>query len=94
MLTPAAMSVITVTFTGRARRARPVSIWHAVFGVSMACSPLPGGLMISVAGWRGIFWLNIPVAAAAAALAAAFIPESRAAPPPRHTEAGIDYSPP
>ena len=81
MLSPAAMSVITVTFTGRAERARAVSICHAVFGISMACGPVLGGVAVAAAGWQGIFWMNIPVALAAAALAARFIPESRAARP-------------
>ena len=88
MLNPAAMSVITVTFTGRAERARAVSIWHAVFGISMACGPVLGGVVVAAAGWQGIFWMNIPVALAAAALAARFVPESRAARPRRPDPAG------
>ena len=78
MLSPAAMSVITVTFTDRAERARAVSIWYAVFGISMACGPVLGGVVVAAAGWQGIFWMNIPVALAAAAMAARFMPESRA----------------
>ena len=60
MLNPAAMSVITTTFTGRAERARAVSIWHCTFGVAMACGPLLGGLMVAAAGWPGIFWMTNP----------------------------------
>jgi len=88
MLNPAAMSVITVTFTDRAERARAVSIWHAVFGISMACGPVLGGVVVAAAGWQGIFWMNIPVALAAAALAARFVPESRAARARRPDPAG------
>ena len=88
MLNPAAMSVITVTFTGRAERARAVSIWHAVFGVSHGLRPAARRLVVAAAGWQGIFWMNIPVALAAAALAARFVPESRAARPRRPDPAG------
>jgi EmrB/QacA subfamily drug resistance transporter len=88
MLNPAAMSLITVTFTARAERARAVSIWHAVFGVSMACGPLLGGQLVAAAGWQAIFWLNIPIALAAAGLAARFIPESRSDRPRRPDPAG------
>jgi len=88
MLNPAAMAVITTTFTGRTARARAISIWHCTFGVSMACGPLLGGLMVSAAGWPGIFWMNIPVALAAAGLAGRVVPESRAARPRRPDPAG------
>ena len=83
MLNPAAMSILTTTFTGRAERARAVSIWHCVFGIAMACGPLLGGLMVAAAGWQGIFWMNIPVALAAGALVGRLVPESRAARPRR-----------
>jgi len=76
MLNPAAMSLIAVTFTGPAERARAISIWHAAFGLSTA-GPALDGLLVA-AGWRGIFRLNVPVALAAAVLAGRFIPESRA----------------
>lgn len=78
MLNPAAMSLIAVTFTGPAERARAISVWHAVFGLSMAAGPVLGGLLVAAAGWRAIFWLNIPAAVAASVLAGRFIPESRA----------------
>jgi len=88
MLNPAAMSLITVTFPGRAERARAVSIWHAAFGVALAAGPLLGGQAAALAGWQGIFWLNIPIALAAAALAGRFVPDSRAARARRPDPAG------
>ena len=78
MLNPSAMSIIATTFTERAERARAISIWHAAFGVGMACGPLLGGLAVAVAGWQGIFWINIPVGLAGVLLAELFVPESRA----------------
>ena len=77
MLNPAAMSIIATAFTDRAERARAIGIWHAAFGVGMACGPLLGGLAVAAAGWQGIFWLNIPVGLAAVAATVLFIPESR-----------------
>jgi EmrB/QacA subfamily drug resistance transporter len=79
MLNPSAMSIIANTFTDGAERARAIGIWHGVFGVSMACGPVLGGVMVGSVGWRGIFWINIPIGLAAIALAALFVPESRAA---------------
>jgi EmrB/QacA subfamily drug resistance transporter len=78
MLNPVAMSIITNTFTDRAERARAIGIWGAVFGLSMALGPVVGGALVDSVGWRGIFWVNIPVGIAAIILTALFVPESRA----------------
>ncbi len=79
MLNPVAMSIITNTFTEPAERARAIGVWGAVFGVSMALGPIVGGALVDSVGWRGIFWVNIPVGIAAIILTALFVPESRAA---------------
>ncbi len=79
MLNPVAMSIITNTFTEPAERARAIGLWGSVFGMSMALGPIAGGALVAVVGWRGIFWVNIPVGVAAIILTALFVPESRAA---------------
>jgi EmrB/QacA subfamily drug resistance transporter len=78
MLNPVAMSIITNTFTEPRERARAIGIWGGVIGISMALGPVVGGLLVSSVGWRGIFWVNIPVGVAAIILCALFVPESRA----------------
>ncbi len=78
MLNPSALGIITNTFTGRAERARAIGIWDGVFGLSMALGPVLGGVLVGMAGWRGIFWANIPVGLAAVSLTALFVPDSKA----------------
>ncbi len=78
MLNPVAMSIITNTFTEPAERARAIGIWGGVIGISMALGPVIGGALVTSVGWRGIFWVNIPVGVAALILTALFVPESRA----------------
>jgi EmrB/QacA subfamily drug resistance transporter len=78
MLNPVAMSIVTNTFTDPAERARAIGLWGAVFGFSMALGPVVGGALVASVGWRGIFWVNIPVGIAAIILTALFVPESRA----------------
>jgi EmrB/QacA subfamily drug resistance transporter len=78
MLNPAALGIITNTFTKPAERAKAIGVWDGVFGLSMALGPVTGGILIGSVGWRGIFWANIPVGLAAIALTALFVPESRA----------------
>jgi EmrB/QacA subfamily drug resistance transporter len=79
MLNPVAMSIITNTFTDARERARAIGAWGSVFGMSMALGPVIGGALIDSVGWRGVFWVNIPVGIAAIVLTALFVPESRAA---------------
>jgi EmrB/QacA subfamily drug resistance transporter len=78
MLNPVAMSIITNTFIDRRERARAIGIWGGVVGISMALGPVLGGALVDSVGWRGIFWVNIPVGIAALVLTALFVPESRA----------------
>jgi EmrB/QacA subfamily drug resistance transporter len=78
MLNPAALGIITNTFTGPAERARAIGVWDGVFGLSMALGPVLGGVLVGAVGWRGIFWANIPVGLAAISLTALFVPDSKA----------------
>jgi EmrB/QacA subfamily drug resistance transporter len=85
MMNPAAMSIITNTFTDPRERAQAVGVWGAVFGISMALGPVVGGSLVSSIGWRSIFWINLPLGILAILLALRFIPESRA-PRPRRVD--------
>src|SRR5579864_6500216 len=78
MLNPVAMSIITNTFTDKTERARAIGVWSATYGLSMSLGPVVGGLLVDSIGWRGVFYVNIPVGLAAIALTARFVPESRA----------------
>jgi EmrB/QacA subfamily drug resistance transporter len=78
MLNPVAMSIVTNTFTNVTERAKAIGIWGSVFGLSMALGPVLGGALVDSVGWRGVFWVNIPVGIAAVVLTALYVPESRA----------------
>ena len=79
MLNPVAMSIVTNTFTDPAERAKAIGFWGSTFGLSVAAGPGIGGALVDTVGWRGVFWVNIPVGVAAIALTALYVPESRAA---------------
>ncbi|MFI9101817.1 MFS transporter [Streptomyces fildesensis] len=79
MLNPVALSIITHAFPDPRERARAIGLWGTTVGLSLAAGPVVGGLLVASAGWRSIFWINIPVGVAALVLAALFVPESRAA---------------
>lgn len=79
MLNPVALSIISQIFTGRVERARALGIWGGVVGISMSLGPIVGGLLIDSIGWRSVFWINLPICAAAILLTALFVPESKSA---------------
>jgi EmrB/QacA subfamily drug resistance transporter len=85
MLNPVAMSIITNVFTDPRERARAIGVWGGVVGISLGVGPIAGGLLTETMGWRAIFWINVPIGIAAFALAAIFVPESRA-PRPRRVD--------
>lgn len=88
LMTPSALSIISNVFTDPRERVRAIGIWSSVTGLSLGIGPLAGGLLMGAAGWRSIFWLNIPLIIAAAVLSALFIPESKAARPRKFDPAG------
>jgi EmrB/QacA subfamily drug resistance transporter len=79
MLNPVAMSIITNTFTDPRERAQAIGVWGGVVGLSMSVGPVVGGALVDSAGWRYIFFVNVPVVLIALLLTAFFVPESRAA---------------
>ncbi len=83
MLNPVAMSIIRNVFTDPRERAQAIGFWGAAVGVSLALGPVLGGALVGSAGWRSVFWINIPVGLAALVLTALFVPESRAPRPRR-----------
>lgn len=83
MLNPVAMSIIVNVFTDPRERARAIGVWGSVVGLSMALGPVIGGALVDAVGWRSVFWINVPVVAAAVVLATRFVPESRAPRPRR-----------
>jgi EmrB/QacA subfamily drug resistance transporter len=64
-----------------AERARPFGLLGATIGISTAVGPLLGGLLIHAfgaeTGWRWIFFINIPIGAAAIVLGWKWIPVHR-----------------
>ncbi len=83
MLNPVAMSIIRNVFTDPRERAQAIGMWGAAVGLSLALGPVVGGALVQSAGWRSVFWINIPVGIAALVLTMRFVPESRAPRPRR-----------
>lgn len=58
-------------------RGRAVGTWAGLTGVASAIGPFVGGWLVDAASWRWVFFINIPLAAAALAVTLRHVPESR-----------------
>ncbi|WP_420081913.1 MFS transporter [Streptomyces sp. JL4002] len=74
LIAPRTMALIVHLFPAE-RRGRALGVWGAVGGAAMAAGPVIGGLLITWAGWRGIFLVNIPVGVIGWIAAARLLPD-------------------
>jgi EmrB/QacA subfamily drug resistance transporter len=77
LLSPAALSLVTVLFEEGAERNKAMGVWGAVAGSGGAVGVLLGGMLTEWAGWEWVLFVNVPVGIVAAALAPRLLPESR-----------------
>ena len=76
LLTPGSLAIIQTTFAAD-DRPRAIGAWSGLGGVAGAAGPLLGGWLVGAAGWRWIFLINLPLAAAVVAVTLRHVPESR-----------------
>src|SRR5437762_4910225 len=62
MMSPAALSILTTTFTNRRDRNIALGAWAAVPGLAGASGVTLSGVLTQGPGWRWIFYLNVPIA--------------------------------
>jgi EmrB/QacA subfamily drug resistance transporter len=78
LLTPAALSLINVTFTVPKERAKAFGVYGAISGGGAAIGLILGGVLTEYANWRWCLGVNVPIAIIAASLAVPYIKESKA----------------
>jgi EmrB/QacA subfamily drug resistance transporter len=83
-----ALALIGAEYDGLART-RAIAIWGSTVGLAVASGPLLGGILTDAFGWRWIFFVNVPIGAAAAWIALTRVRESRDAHARRTDVAGL-----
>src|SRR5882762_11444649 len=78
LLSPAALSILTTTFTEGRERNLALGIWGAASGSGGAAGVLLGGVLTSAFSWSWIFFINVPAGIAVLALTPFLLGESRA----------------
>lgn len=76
LLTPGSLAIISASFAEE-DRGKAIGAWSGLAGVTTAIGPLAGGWMVDAIGWRSIFWLNVPLAAAVIWLTVKHVPETK-----------------
>ncbi|WP_344829424.1 MFS transporter [Actinocorallia longicatena] len=78
LLAPAALSLLTVTFTDVRERAKAFGVYGAIAGGGAAIGLIVGGVLTEYLDWRWCLFVNIPIAILAAVAARRVLSESKA----------------
>ena len=64
LMLPNSLAILGGAFDER-ERSRAVGLWAATASIAGAIGPVVGGWLVDTVGWRAIFLINLPLAAAA-----------------------------
>jgi EmrB/QacA subfamily drug resistance transporter len=76
LLVPGSLAIIGASFPEN-ERGQAIGTWSGMSAITGAAGPVIGGWLIEHASWRWAFFINLPLAAVALAIAFWQVPESR-----------------
>jgi EmrB/QacA subfamily drug resistance transporter len=77
LISPAALSIIAITFKEGSERAKALGVWAAIAIGGSAVGLVLGGVLTQYFSWPWIFFVNVPVGIVTFVLSYRLIPESR-----------------
>jgi EmrB/QacA subfamily drug resistance transporter len=77
VLVPASLAVLTATYDDERERGAAVGSWTAWTGIAFIIGPLAGGTLVDTLSWRGVFAINLPIAALTLWIARGAMQESK-----------------
>jgi MFS transporter, DHA2 family, methylenomycin A resistance protein len=84
-LLPCSLALIVHQFPDPRARARALGVWGGMGSVGVALGPVLGGALVTAAGWRSIFLVNVPICGLTVALVRRYADES-----PKHPDRRTD----
>ena len=78
IILPLSLTILTTAFPAQ-RRGMIVGIYGGLAGLAVALGPIIGGAVTQGLDWHWIFWINVPIGAAALPLAMRLLPDSHGA---------------
>ena len=88
VVAPAALSLITTGFPEGPQRTRALGLYGATSSLGFVAGQVLGGFLVQYTSWRAVFLVNVPVGAAAAALAPYLLGRAGKAPVRRRLDVG------
>src|ERR1700683_2709378 len=92
----ALMSALTLSILVEAypaeRRAKAIGTWAGAAGLGFGLGPVVGGLLLGVADWSSIFWVNVPIGVCAVIITLRGVVESKDTQPRRFDVVGVVLS--
>ncbi|MEE4540752.1 MFS transporter [Streptomyces sp. V4-01] len=73
LLSPAALSLLTVTFEHGRRRNIAMGVWGGLAGLGGTLGVVAGGVLVDSASWRWVFIVNVPIVIALVAVTPVFV---------------------
>jgi EmrB/QacA subfamily drug resistance transporter len=75
LLIPGSLALISASFSS-SERGKAIGTWSGFTAITTAIGPVLGGWLVDHRSWRGVFFVNVPIAAVVVLLALWRVPES------------------
>src|SRR5919199_4576748 len=77
LMSAAALSILTVTFSHGRQRNTAMGIWGGLAGLGGTLGVVAGGILVDALGWEWVFFVNVPIGVLLLALPPGFVPAGR-----------------
>ncbi|GAA4711419.1 DHA2 family efflux MFS transporter permease subunit [Nocardioides conyzicola] len=77
LMSAAALSILTVTYAAGRERNIAMGIWGGLAGLGGTLGVVAGGVLVDVAGWEWVFFVNVPIGVVLLLLTPSTVADSR-----------------
>ncbi len=77
LVVPESLAILTAVYANAEERGQAIGAWTGWGGIATVFGPFLGGWLVDRGSWRLVFFINVPLIAAAVFVIARFVPETR-----------------